>query len=228
MSSSDRPGGRTQTSLRPLSCELSCLQNSDGSALFRSGSTHVLASVHGPIAPRLQQHEDSDKATISVIIKSGNLGSTYEREWEDLMQKVLSEAIITEAYPRSVIQVVIQIMAADGSVLATAVNAAVSALLDAGIEMRFLPTAITCLVDDTVRLDPSEEEEMKGGIVVLVTAQEKVIASHTSNIKVSVDKLLQCTTLANRASPAIVAFWRLAIEQKLNREAQTLWASSRS
>jgi ribonuclease PH len=183
--------------------------------------------VHGPIAPRLPQHE-SENAVVSVIIKSGNLSSTYEREWEDFLQNVLSNAIMTSSYPRSVIQLVLQIILADGSVLATALHAAVSALLDAGIEMNVLPTAITCSMGgDSIRLDPSAEEEQGGGTIVLVTANDKVLSCFTSNIQVSLDRLLQCCTLAHRASPAITAFWRLAVEQKVKREAQTLWESTR-
>lgn len=238
-----RPGGRAFHSLRPLACELSCLQNSDGSATFQSGATTVLASVHGPVSPRMPQHESID-AVVSVVVKSGPAHKTYEFEWEELLGNVLRRVIVTSSYPRTVIQVILQIVTADGSVLSTALHAAISALMDAGIEMTLLPTAVTCLVvtndNDhgngshdpldasgfSIRLDPSaDEEQTSGGTVVLITSDDKLLACHTSHLEASIEAVLQCCTVAFRARPAITAFWRMVVEQKATRESQTLWSS---
>ncbi|GKY96527.1 exosome component 5 [Mayamaea pseudoterrestris] len=239
-----RTDGRPTSSLRPLACELGTLQNSDGSALWKSGATHVLASVHGPLAPRLVQQERQE-AVVSVVIKSGNSSNagsdgsssapTYEREWEHLLTTTLSSAIVLESYPRAVIQIVIQILSADGSILAACLHAAVSALLDAGVELHFLPTASTCLIHNeesndhvnaTISLDPTAMEEQSAGTLVVVTTPDsKVLATHTSFVNESVGTLLQCCAMACRAGPAIIAFWRLVLEQKATREDLTLWAS---
>jgi ribonuclease PH len=245
-----RPGGRASNSIRPLSCELSCLQNADGSAQFSAGSTAALASVQGPVAPRLPQHENPGGAVVSVIVKSPSSSSsssssnrTYELEWEQILTRVLFRAIVTELYPRTVIQIVVQILTIDGSVLAVVLHAAVSALMDAGIELRYLPTATTCLYvptsgagsssSDSILLDPSAEEEQgrDSGTVVVVTQsgdEESVLAIHTSNACLLAHSLLQCCKLAHRTSPAIVAFWRLVLKQKAAREAQTLWSGAAS
>jgi ribonuclease PH len=185
-------------------------------------------------------------------------------EWEQLIASVLSGAIVTERYPRTVLQVVVHILTADGSVLAAALHAAVSALLDAGIEMRYLPTAVTCCLtaaaappppSDTppistimederknypattdnaaeILLDPSAEEEQErdtGTVVVVAHAEQKeVLALHTSNCCLSSNELLRCCAVAFRTGPAIVSFWRLALEQKTAREDRTLWSSDAS
>jgi exosome complex component RRP46 len=217
-----RPDGRELSSLRPLSCELSTLKNADGSSSWKSGSTHVLAAVHGPIAPRAAQHEKPD-ATLSVLLKSGN---DNLQEWELLLTNVLTSSIQISAYPRSVIQIVLQIVQEDGSVLAACLHAAVSALMDAGIHMMFLPTATTCLVtnDGIIQLDPIREEEQIGSVVVLVTSSDStLLGSYTSKLNTSLDTLLQCLQVAFRARSAVIAFWRLVIEQKTTRECQTLW-----
>jgi len=175
------------TTLRPLSCELSCLAGADGSALFRSGQTQVLASVHGPIAPRLPQHEDQDRARISVVIKSPsggdqNPGSSFpEREWEAWLGDVLASAVAVEEMPRTVLQVVVAVLTADGSVLAAALHAAVSALMDTGnVPMKLLPTAVTCLCrrptsgsaseggSTSIQLDPTAEQERSGEMCVVL------------------------------------------------------------
>lgn len=225
----DRADGRSASTLRTLSCELSTLQNADGSALWKSGSTQVLASVHGPLAPRLTQHEET-RGLVSVTFKSGTVGNTLEREWEDLLRRVLSACIILQEYPRCIIQVVVHILTADGSVLAAALHSTVSALMDAGIVMKFLPLAITCLLstDGSIQLDPSASEERTDGaatIVIISDSQDKILGCHSTGLSHSMDTILQCCAVAERASSALTAFWRLVIEQKATREAKTLWSS---
>jgi ribonuclease PH len=222
-----RSDGRDSSSLRPLSCELGCLQNADGSALWKSGATHVIASVHGPLTPRQSNHE-RENAAVSVVIKSGQANQTYEREWENVLTQVLSPAIAVETYKRSVIQIVIQILSTDGSVLGACLHVAVSALMDASIDLNFLPTASSCLIqaDGTIQLDPTAAEEQSAGTMVVITSPESaVLATHSSFMDASIDKLLQCCAIATKAGPAVRAFWRLVMEQRVTRETQTLWTS---
>ncbi|KAL7444088.1 hypothetical protein ACHAXH_009934 [Discostella pseudostelligera] len=195
------------------------------------------------------------------------LGAT-ERELEYFLRDALSSCILLERYPRCVIQVVLQIVQADGSVLGSAVNCAVLALMDAGVAMRGLPIASTCVVIDaryrevveeedesdlhgrkdskpTVWLDPTAEEESGVGhaTVVLVTDMAAssqnssipreddedddaggIITSMTFGAPLSIKGLLASAEGAKQSSAAMVAFMRLAIEQKVQRESQTLWS----
>ncbi len=195
------------------------------------------------------------------------LGAT-ERELEYFLRDTLSSCILLERYPRCVIQVVIQIVQSDGCVLGSAVNCAVLALMDAGVAMRGLPVASTCVVihhDDvvvedeegnshtqkdrttTVWLDPTAEEESGVGhaTVVLVTDMSAsshgasiddaadndddddsggIITSITFGAPLSIKGLLSSAECAKQSSAAMVAFMRLAIEQKVQRESQTLWS----
>lgn len=222
--------------LRPLSCELSTLHNADGSALWKSGSTHIMAAVHGPLAPMNMTKEET-KAIVSVVIKSGREDKT-ECEWADFLGNVLSSCIDRKRYPRSVVEIVLQIIQADGSLLSCLVHAAVAALMDAGVEMMYTPVATSCLLHDpldesstvnSIYLDPcrTEEEEPNTSVIVLVnesTQPEKIIGSHTIGQGISLERILACMQVATKAGPAIVAFWRLAVEQKVNRESLTLWS----
>jgi len=265
-----RPDGRTSHhTLRPLSCEVSTLSQSDGSAIWKSGATQVLASVHGPLAPR-QPHLETDHTIVSLLIKSGASGgggggtttttsSGAHREWEEILTKVLTNCLATSRQrQRCVVQVVLQILSADGSVLAACLHAALSALMDAGLKLSYLPTAVTCRIlngtsisvtntsssssSRCIQLDPSAEEEEDdngGGTIVLFTNgsigsdQETntnnkgtILACHTSgNVHLSIPVLLHCCAAADQVRPALVAFWRLVLEQKVTRETQTLWSS---
>lgn len=227
MTTTDRTDGRSLTTLRPLSCELSTLRGAHGSALWKAGGTHVLAAVHGPQAPRQPQYE-LPQAVVSVCLKSATGSVTLEREWEDFLQHTLTACIVVQDYAASVIQVVIQILTDDGSVLGACLHATVAALMDAGIDMVSLPVATTCVVDDgPVRLDPTRDEEKSAGTIVIASETPgKVLGCHTNGIQTDMTKILQCCRVAEKAVPAVTAFWRLAIEQRTTRESQTLWATA--
>jgi exosome complex component RRP46 len=241
-----RPDGRSENTLRPLSCQLGTLQNCDGSSIWKSGHTAVLAAVHGPIAPRQVQYESASGCIVSVVIKWGGSTSngTYDPEWESFLTQQLSACIVTESYPRSVISVVLQIINADGSVLAAALHAAVSALMDAAIDMKYLPTAVTCYCTSvakaqptrspavsTIQLDPTMDEEQSAQAVLVLVFLPKgnndlLLGCYTTaSMRLSGTRLLGCCSVASRAVSAIQAFWRLAIE-KVTIDSCNIQASS--
>lgn len=234
-----RIDGRGEGTLRQLACELSCLHRADGSALWKSGSTHVLAAVYGPIAPQIMAKERGDTSIISVVLKSGGgtsvlLESSLEAEYKHFLTRILSSAIDGGQYPRTVIEIVLQVIQSDGSLLSCLLHAAVAALVDAGVDMLYLPVATTCLVvggSSKILLDPvssEEEEEERNSVLVLVNEVNqptKILASHTVGEGLSLDRFLSCQHVASRACSAIPAFWRLAIEQKVTRESHTLWTT---
>lgn len=223
----------------------------------------MLAAVHGPVAPRQVQHETADRCRVQVIIKSGSTASgTHEREWEGFLTRIITACCMVQSYPRCIVLITAQIISADGSVLAAILHAVVSALMDAGIAMRHLPTAVTCLVPigvathtsesidsdvitaptDLIRIDPCQAEEWEedaAPIVFVISGQQtppndpslpvvtpSLLGCHSAaNLRQSMDMILRCCTVASRVSPAIEAFWRVAIESKVHRESQTLWSS---
>jgi hypothetical protein len=82
-----------------------------------------------------------------------------------------------------------------------------------------------------ILLDPNSAEEYddqnESSIVVLVNEKDRpdaILASHTVGSGVSLQDLLACIQVASKAGYAIPAFFRLAMEQKITRESQTLWS----
>jgi exosome complex component RRP46 len=184
-----RPDGRSNASmLRPLSAELSPLHRADGSAKFSCGQTSVLAAVYGPASGTREL--SSQNAQISVVVKQGTKGGSSSsssiglaccdaRELEHIIQRSISTCVLTSLYPRSIIEIVLQVLKEDGSVVSAAFNAAVIALMDANIGFICVPIATTCLVNHNnavINLDPTAEEETNpinddnATLVVLITA----------------------------------------------------------
>ena len=176
-------------------------------------------------------------------------GGATERELESFVGDALSSCIMLQRYPRCVIQVVIQIVQADGSVPGVALNCAVLALMDASVAMRVIPVATTCAVVsraseesqqqlndniNSVWMDPSAEEESADGhsIVVFVTEADsnddgrvpEIVASFTYGAPVAMSGLLQCMDCYRMYNTAIVTFARMALEHKVEQEVKTLWS----
>ena len=173
--------------------------------------------------------------------------------------------MVLSDYPKTVLQIVLQTIQHDGSVLSCAVHAAACALMDAGVSMYCMPIATTCccFLDDDITtkknkandgvgiyLDPNKEEEeevMLGGsnpdddgiaaigsssIVTYIQTSTRTDKDHGRVLatvmevgSLSLESLLKCEEVASRASTAVVAFMRLAIEQKVTRQSQTLFST---
>ena len=209
----------------------------------------VLASCHGPTAPRQAQtlssvmhdndNSSSNKNNNNVIVQvllPGNL--RHSSEWEVFLTNVLSGCVTTENCPgNSVIQIVIQVQSDDGSVLPACVHASVSALMDASIELNYLPVAITCLIsgNQDYWLDPTlmDEDQEQSGLLTMVVVNRcggkdalspKIGGIWSSGTRLSAEDILKCWNLAVKASSAVTAFWRMAFNHKHQQHAKTLFA----
>lgn len=85
-----------------------------------------------------------------------------EKRWERQLQSTLSQLVHTAKHPRTCIQIVIQVLHDDGSLLSAALNASTAALLDACIPMHSMFCAATVAIgaDGEYLLDPDNGEEV--------------------------------------------------------------------
>jgi exosome complex component RRP46 len=230
-----RPDGRTSaSSLRPLSADISCLHRADGSAKFSSGNTCVLAAVYGPASPKSVMQENPCRGSVVVVFKHGLKqqssqqrqqssssavhGSTYgakPSELEKIIGNSLETCILLEEYPRTIIEVVLQVLQADGSVLSVAMNAAVLACLDAGISMTTIPIGTTCLaspssgIGGSVMLDPSSEEEQASQTIKSKSTDDKSIDASPTVVFLVTEVSSKAVTTEeggnNNSSPGMIA-----------------------
>ncbi|KAJ0794161.1 putative ribosomal protein S5 domain 2-type [Helianthus annuus] len=78
-----------------------------------------------------------------------------------LLSSLVSVFYFLKFMPRMIIIVYVQVVNDDGALLPCAINAACSALVDAGIPLKHLAVAICCSVAESghIVLDPSKLEE---------------------------------------------------------------------
>ena len=167
-----RPDGRGQKELRPLTIEVGVLERADGSSKVILGKNIAIASVYGPREMHPKHAALPDKAVVRMNYRMSTFSvddykKSYPSRREKEISMVLSSAyesiILTKNWPRSVIDVHIQILQSDGGTRTVASIAAAAALADAGIPMRDLAAGIASgIYEDKVVLDLCGEEDMHG------------------------------------------------------------------
>jgi len=167
-----RKDGRKPDELRPIKIEVGVLSNTDGSAYIEQGKTKILAAVYGPreLHPKHLALPDQallrcryHMAPFSVEQRKSPAPSRREMELSKVIREALQPAIFVEYYPRTSIDVFIEVLQADGGTRCAGITVASLALADAGIPMRDLVVACAAgKVDGHIVLDLSDVEDKLG------------------------------------------------------------------
>lgn len=167
-----RLDGRKPDELRSIKLEVGVIPNADGSAYVEHGKNKILAGVYGPreVHPKHLALQDRTvlkcryhMAPFSVQERKSPAPSRREIELSKVIRESLEPSIFMEYYPRTMIDVFIEILQADGGTRCASITAASLALADAGIPMRDLVVACAAgKADDTIVLDLMDEEDKQG------------------------------------------------------------------
>jgi len=167
-----RVDGRKVDELRPLKIEVGILGNADGSAYIEQGKNKILAAVYGPreVHPRHLALPDRallrcryHMAPFSVQERKSPAPSRREMEISKVIREALEPSVFTEYYPRTSIDLFIEVLQADGGTRCAGITVASLALADAGIPMRDLVAACAAgKVGGQIVLDLTDVED-KGG-----------------------------------------------------------------
>ncbi len=167
-----RIDGRKIDELRPMKIEAGVLKSADGSAYVEIGKNKVLAAVYGPRECHPRHMQNPAKAIvqckynmISFSVSDRKRPGPDRRSVE--ISKLISEAmeyvVFTENYPRTSIDVYIEVLQANAGTRCAGLVAASVALADAGIPMKDLVPAVAVgKVNDQVVLDLNKEEDNYG------------------------------------------------------------------
>ncbi|XP_070575131.1 exosome complex component RRP41-like [Ptychodera flava] len=198
-----RADGRRPHELRKIRCRLGVFQQADGSAYVEQGNTKVLATVYGP-------HETTgsrarilhDKVLINCQYSMATFstgerkrrpkGDRRSQEMSVNLRRTFEAAILTQLYPRSQIDIYVQILQSDGGNYCACVNAATLAVIDAGIPMRdYVCACSSSLIEDTPVVDISYLEESAGGpeMVVAILPRSEQIVLFQQNSRLHADNL---------------------------------------
>ena len=167
-----REDGRSFDELRPLKIEAGVLERADGSAYLEFGGNKVLVAVYGPKESHIRRFQRPDRAYIrcrynmapfSVDDRKRPGPDRRSVEISKITAEALQPSILLEKYPRSLIDIFIEVLEAEGGTRCAGITAAAVALADAGIPMKDMVVACAAgKVNDEVVLDLSEVEDKEG------------------------------------------------------------------
>ncbi|MHC1597318.1 MAG: exosome complex exonuclease Rrp41 [Methermicoccaceae archaeon] len=167
-----RADGRGPDELRPIRMEVGVLHRADGSCYIEWGANKVMAAVYGPREVHPRHLQESNRAIMRCRYNMASFSVEERRrpgpdrrsvEISKVSREALEPVVFLSDYPRSVVDVFIEVLQADAGSRAAGINAASAALADAGIPMRSLVSACAVgKVDGVLVLDLAKEEDNNG------------------------------------------------------------------
>lgn len=221
-----RVDGRRLDELRPLKLEVGILDKANGSAYIEHGKNKILAAVYGPREAHPKHIALADRAVVrcryhmapfSTDERKSPAPSRRELELSKVIRESLEPAIMSEYFPRTTIDIIIEVLQADAGTRCAGITAASLALADAGIPMRELVAACAAgKVEGKVVLDLSDIEDKQGDadLPVAFMPKSNVIGLLQMDGSLTEEEFKQALDLATNACRRIYDMQREALKQK--------------
>lgn len=167
--------------LRPVFIAQGVASHANGSAYLEVGGCRFQCSVCGPQPSR---KDFNPRADVNVSVEIENFAGVQdhentERTITDFVKTCVTPAIVLEDYPKSEISITVTILSAGTSLypqLAAAVNVATLALINAGIALHDMVTAVSVAVhDQAVFADVDVPEDQTQLVAAYLMAQDKLV-----------------------------------------------------
>ena len=231
MSKSVRSDGRALDELRPVKMKVGVIKRADGSAEVEFGLTKVVAAVYGPRPIHPKHQEISGRALLRCRYNmlpfsvSDRKKPGYDRRSTELAKVIteaLEPAVFLEEFPRTVIDIDMEVVQADAGTRVAAINAASLALADAGIPMRDLVSAVAAgRANGKLMVDLTKEEEDADDAIDLPMAimqrSLKTTLLQMDGIA-SAEEIDNITTLAEEACKKVYVIQKKTLAQRYSTE----------
>lgn len=221
-----RLDGRAPDELRPLKIEAGILERADGSAYVELGANKVLVAAYGPreMHPRHRQQPDTavlrcryNMAPFSVDERKRPGPDRRSVEISKVTREALEPVLFLELYPRSVIDVFIEVLQADAGTRTAGINAATVALADAGVPMRDMVSSVAVgKVDDTIVLDLTKDEDNWGttDMPIAMVPRKKLVTLLQMDGHFTEEEFGQALDLAFKGCENIYEMQKQALREK--------------
>ena len=167
-----RSDGRKVNETRKVTIKAGVLKNANGSAYIEFGDNKILVGVYGPRDVHPKHMSDTNTGILrcryhmtpfSVGERKNPAPSRREIEISKVIKEALEPALMLKQFPRTAVDVYMEILQADGGTRCAALTGASVALADAGIPMRDLVAGCAAgKAADTIILDVNNEEDQAG------------------------------------------------------------------
>ncbi|MFP3950376.1 MAG: exosome complex exonuclease Rrp41 [Candidatus Micrarchaeia archaeon] len=207
-----RLDGRELKDIRPLKIEAGILKEANGSAYVEWGGNRVVAGVFGPRECIPRHETDPYKARLKIRYTMTPFCSKGEHsrsgpnrrsiEISKVMREAFEPVVLTKQFPKSQIEVYVEVLQAEGGTRVASLTAAAVALADAGIPMKDMVSGIAVgKLEGKLVVDLGKDEDNFGesDIPMAITHKDKKI------VLMQMDGLLTKEELARNIDEAIEA-----------------------
>ncbi len=227
-----RVDGRKKYELRPIKMEVGVLKNADGSAYVEWGKNKILAAVYGPreIHPKHLQRPDRgilrvryNMAPFSVEERKKPGPDRRSVEISKVIRGALEPALLLDAFPRTAVDVFIEVLQADAGTRVAGITAASLALADAGVPMRDLVAACAAgKIDGEIVLDLNKDEDNYGesDVPVAIMPLKNDITLLQMDGYLTREEFVEAVKLAIKGAKAVYQKQREALREKYLRIAE--------
>lgn len=167
-----RLDGRKFDELRPIHIEAGVLKRADGSAYLTWGENKVMAAVYGPRELHPRHAQDPSKAVVQARYNMASFSVSDRKrpgpdrrsvEISKILSEALDEIVFVEQFPRSAVDVFVEVLEASAGTRCAALTAASVALADAGIPMSdMIASCAAGKINGHVVLDLGKKEDNFG------------------------------------------------------------------
>ncbi len=224
-----RIDGRKFNELRPIKIEVGVLNRADGSAYIEWGGNKIIVAVYGPREAFPKHTQNPSRAIVNARYNMAAF-SVDERkrpgpdrraiEISKIIGEALESAIFVEQYPRTSIDVYIEVLQADAGTRIAGLTAASVALADAGIPMKdMIVGCASGKVDGKIVLDLNKEEDNYGQadvpLAIIPRTQEVVLLQMDGNL--TREEFEQAIEMSKKAALFISNLQKEALLAKYSR-----------
>lgn len=237
-----RPGGREKwDDLRPIFMRGSVLSGAAGSAYYEADGTKVFCAIHGPRAASSASNSATSAQLVcdvrwadfarpasrssleemaAAVDRDAGFASDEERELGALLSRALCATVRLDCYPKSSIEVHVFILEDGGGASAAAVTTASLAMSDAGVQVVDLMSGCTAaVVDGSLVLDPSVEEELTASGTVLVSYLPSLgrVANVVQSGEMEMEQLIEAVKLCSGGAAQIAELMRSCLVKQASK-----------
>ena len=221
-----RLDGRGFEDFRPINVDIGVLKRADGSAIFKFGDTYALSAVFGPKTMHPKHLQDPQRAFLRCRYNMAPFATTERvrpgtsrrsTEISKVINEALSNVIFFEDYPKTAIDVFIEILQANASTRCAGLNAASLALAEAGVSMKNLISSCSAgKIDGQIVLDVAGDEDCDGEVdmaVATIGNEDKIVLLQMDGI-VTKEEFLRLVNLAKKGCAIVYEKQTNALREK--------------
>ncbi len=225
-----RVDGRMLDDLRPLEVKVGVLNNASGSAYIHWGNNKIIAGVYGPreCLPRHTAHPYKAvikcKYSMSPFCSKEEHGrsgpSRRSTEISKVIKEVFENVIIAEKFPKTQIDIFVDVLQADGGTRVASITAAALALADAGIPMKEMVGAVAAgKIANHIAIDLGKEEDNSGqsDLPIALSSVNKDILLLQMDGLLTADEVSKSIEMVENACEKIHELQKKAIEEKYSK-----------